>query len=484
MYEPHTDAFMNIRYYFDASHYKPGGPVIILAGGETGVDGRIPYLTQGIVYQLAKATNGVGVILEHRFYGTSFPDAKTTPNLDNHNYRFLTTEQALEDYVYFAKHIKFPGMENVDVTAPKTAWFAYGGSYAGAFVAFLRTLYPGTYYGAISASGVTAAVDEYWQYYQPIAHFGPQPCMTYVQKLTHMMDTIFFQNGTYNQTLKDTFGLGQLKSDVYFTAVLGNTIGYFQSRNWDPAVNDPTFLDWCSALTNPTADPTAVNQTANAKKLLIAGGYSKELANLTTPLVNWIGYVRTTAVDTCTGDQNECFDQYPAAAYTDTSIGSWPYRSWTWQYCNQWGFFQTGSGAPKTTLPLVSRLQDYNYMYTPCKLAFNLTARPDVASINKWGGYNISYPRLAQIGGHADPWRDATPLAEFLPLRQSTTDEPFILITTDDYGAVHHWDENGVFENATTPTFPPQPIKDVHAAESKAVLSWLKTFNQEKHGEI
>lgn len=72
-YAPHSNGFFNLRYYFDASHYKPGGPVIMLAGGETGVDDRLPFLQKGIVYQLAKATNGIGVILEHRYYGTSFP---------------------------------------------------------------------------------------------------------------------------------------------------------------------------------------------------------------------------------------------------------------------------------------------------------------------------------------------------------------------------------------------------------------------------
>lgn len=34
-----------MRYWFDASHYKEGGPVIILSGGETGGDGGIPVST-------------------------------------------------------------------------------------------------------------------------------------------------------------------------------------------------------------------------------------------------------------------------------------------------------------------------------------------------------------------------------------------------------------------------------------------------------
>lgn len=55
---------------------------------------------------MIQATNGIGVILEHRYYGTSFP----TPDISTENLRFLTTEQALADQAYFSQNIKFPGL--------------------------------------------------------------------------------------------------------------------------------------------------------------------------------------------------------------------------------------------------------------------------------------------------------------------------------------------------------------------------------------
>jgi len=143
MYEPHSDATFPLRYWFDATYYKDGGPVIVLQGGETSGAGRLPYLQKGIVYQLAKATGGIGVILEHRYYGKSFP----TPDLSTANLRFLTTEQALADEAYFAQNIVFPGLESKNLTAPSTAYIGYGGSYAGAFNAFLRIQYPHVFWG-------------------------------------------------------------------------------------------------------------------------------------------------------------------------------------------------------------------------------------------------------------------------------------------------------------------------------------------------
>ena len=144
MYEPHYSGTFNLRYFFDATYYQPGGPVIVLESGETSATDRLPYLQKGIAHQLAEATGGIAVVLEHRYYGTSFP----TPDLSTENLRFLTTQQALADTAYFAKNVVFEGFENQTLTAPDTAYIAYGGSYAGAFVAFLRKTYPDIYFGS------------------------------------------------------------------------------------------------------------------------------------------------------------------------------------------------------------------------------------------------------------------------------------------------------------------------------------------------
>lgn len=154
-YEPHTNATFNLRYFFDAQYYKPGGPIFVLLSGETSAVNRLGFLQKGIVNQVAKATNGIGVILEHRYYGTSHPFL----NVSTANLRFLSTEQSLAEIDYFARNVKFDGID-ADLTAPNTPWIVYGGSYAGAQAAFLRVAYPDTFLGTISSSGVTAEEGE------------------------------------------------------------------------------------------------------------------------------------------------------------------------------------------------------------------------------------------------------------------------------------------------------------------------------------
>ena len=57
------------RYWINTRHYKPreGAPVIVIDGGETSGEDRLPFLDTGIADILANATGGIGVILEHRY---------------------------------------------------------------------------------------------------------------------------------------------------------------------------------------------------------------------------------------------------------------------------------------------------------------------------------------------------------------------------------------------------------------------------------
>jgi hypothetical protein len=124
---------------------------------------------------------------------------------------------------------------------------------------------------------------------------------------------------------------------------------------------------------------------------------------------------------------------------------------------------------PITQLPLISRLIDLNYTSFVCRAAFNITSPLDTDRVNRYGGFGISYPRLAIIDGEKDSWRAATPHAIGQPDRANTASEPFILIKD----GVHHWDENGLFANETTADMPPQPVADTQKMEVMFVQEWM-----------
>ena len=422
--------------------------MIVLQSGETDASGRLPYLQKGIVAQLSKATNGLGVILEHRYYGTSFP----VEDLSVENLRFLTTQQALADQAYFQQNVVFPGMEDMNLTAPGTPWIAYGGSYAGGFVSFLRKLYPESTWGSISSSGVTEAIYDFWEYYSPIIEYGPPACVATQQKLIDVIDNILMKNeSSSRESLKAAFGMQDLTYDVDFANVISDTlygegmIGW-QSRNWDPAVNYPGFKYWCGNITSDKVLwPGTSDLESNVSALIEMAGWGNESETLTTSMLNFIGSINASYVASCDTTLNECYGAYNASAvmYTDRSFENQGSLSWQWQYCTQWGYIQPGSTTPSDIMPIVSRLLTVEYLTAVCRFAFNITEPPNVEDINQYGGFNITYPRLAQIGGEVDVWRPASPLAtrdEPTVLNHtSTVQEPIILIE----GAVHHWDENG-----------------------------------------
>lgn len=157
-YAPHTNATFPQRYYVDSTYYQPGGPVFLYIGGETSGPSRFSNMQTGIIQILMQAFNGLGVILENRYYGESYPfNSSTTDQLS-----YLTTEQTIADNAYFAQHATFsdvPGGGNL--TAPGTPWILYGGSLAGAQTAFSVKQYPDILYGGIASSGVTHAVLAY-----------------------------------------------------------------------------------------------------------------------------------------------------------------------------------------------------------------------------------------------------------------------------------------------------------------------------------
>ena len=67
-------AFYNNRYRMNTTFYEPGGPVILLNAGESGVTPSAvsKYLDpDASILRVAKTFHGIAVVLEHRFYGQS-----------------------------------------------------------------------------------------------------------------------------------------------------------------------------------------------------------------------------------------------------------------------------------------------------------------------------------------------------------------------------------------------------------------------------
>lgn len=59
------------RYWVNVDSYKPGGPVIVMDGGEGAADGS--FGSFALVWQIAQKTNGIVIMLEHRYVSSTIP---------------------------------------------------------------------------------------------------------------------------------------------------------------------------------------------------------------------------------------------------------------------------------------------------------------------------------------------------------------------------------------------------------------------------
>lgn len=305
-YAPHTNATFKQRYVYDSTYYKAGGPVYLYISGETSIESRLSNLRTGIIQILMEATNGLGVIIENRYYGDSYP----YQNLTTDNLVYLSNEQTIADFAYFAQHAVYPGL-NATLTAPSTPYIMYGGSLAGAQTSMTVKTYGDIIYGGIAASGVIGAAVTYPEWYDPVQKYGPSDCISSINDIVDKFDGLVAANNTAAVAeLKAIFGLESLADDRDFAKTIAYPVGGpfdYPTETWQELIwddNEATFWQFCSNVTNEDAsdDITAVDT---------------QLAQYTngeawTNLGNYASYVKDVILPTCSSGNyagGECFGQ-------------------------------------------------------------------------------------------------------------------------------------------------------------------------------
>lgn len=321
------------RYQFNESFHDEGGPVFLLLGGE-GPANPIWLAAETAPMVYAREHRAAVYQLEHRFYGKSQP----FDDLSTEHLHYLTSQQALADAAEFVTKVILPKH------GATTKVISFGGSYSGALSAWLRQKYPDLIHAAVSTSSPILAQENFKAYHEVVqsslstAPNGAQ-CVANIKNVTLQLQTLAEVDGSTRAELKRLLNLCEFDSSYskpdtsnLFATLASSFDGIVQynadNRGFEEAPDPPTIADICAVITNvaPAGHHPDATSAYQAAQIEMTGQ----------------------------GVGNACMDisydkmvtEMKNTSYAD--LGAAAGRSWVWQTCNEFGYFQSSDAGPST----------------------------------------------------------------------------------------------------------------------------------------
>lgn len=367
------------------------------------------------VVTLARRFNGIALIFEHRFYGDpkigSFPFAMNSSGMADAGYaayKYLNTEQALQDAVYFAHHFEAPGLEPYwSLLNPSyTPWIWLGGSYPGIRGAHMRVRNPETFFATWASSAPTEAAVDMWTYYAQAERSMTRNCSADYTHVTNYVDMVL-TNGTlaeqnelktalYTAVLSSKGGQAPDFVNITLAESLGNSdvasyltlpLSFYQYYGFEASVQP--FCDIMETF-NDTLTRTTDNRGTAAAVASESG-----IAITHNITAAWHAFlVGIAEID------------YNSVPYNDDPIQDY---SWMWQYCSEYGYYQRGN--PDNPHTIESRFISIDSFQASCNNTFpsGLPPSPNIEAANKYGGWHINPSNIMFSSGEYDPWRALSP---------------------------------------------------------------------------
>ncbi|KAI5507253.1 serine-type peptidase protein [Trichomonas vaginalis G3] len=330
---------------------------ILFIGGES--DTFRPRAFNDYMATLCKEFNAAFFMLEHRYFGESFPTDLSYPNI-----KYLTVDNAIDDLYNF----KVKMVEQYKMTDSK--WILVGGSYPGLLSAYTRAKYPKEFHASIASSGVVIASNNYEDFDRQIAISLGQSCASVAREIRRRTDELLETDPDW---LLATFNMTGLEKEN-FPLVLGEifSLGAQYGRR--------------QQLCGPLEDTLITG----ADPVMAIAKYTREIF---TP-----NYADDDIIGT-----------YSNSRLSVTSTPNGP-RAWLWMTCNELAYWQVNSGR----LTLRSKKVTQDFFLNQCKTVFSDEMKtPDTDAWNqKWGDLLKKTSRIYYLTGSQDPWTPVCYTAE------------------------------------------------------------------------
>jgi serine protease 16 len=360
--------------------------------------------------------------LEHRYYGQSFPTNMWPSSVSNDNLAYLSSRQAIADIGHFVATISTTINKN-------TIWIAFGGSYPGMLAAWSRLVLPHLIHGAVSNSAPVQPLLELEAYNAHVAHDwansnigGSNECLHVIQQAYVEMERAALNESRMEEVaaLFNICHSGELYDERNLQFLLGDNLLDWYMQSNDPSSCNKEEHAYCN-----------VGSVCTALLERVAASNGTEDANMHA--YAWLIDAQTQANNTTADNCNRIsYDDYMAELsniYDDEIKGD---RSWLWQTCTEFGFYQTCNY--NRSCPYGQGWHPLSQDLDICRIAFGVSptqvARNIEATMELYGGWNLQATRVLSMSGSVDPWSELT-----LKKSKSSKNLPVYEIP----GASHHF---------------------------------------------
>jgi serine protease 16 len=419
------------RYWLNKQFWGGAGyPVFVFIGGE-GQESCTRLTSKMYLYDLAQEHSALLVNVEHRFYGKSYP----TVDMSTDNLQYLSSQQALADLARVIQHVKH------DLKTESSRVITVGGSYPGNMAAWFKLKYPQITYGSIASSAPLIAKTNFYEYMEVVSdaidYFSGKQCNDAFRTAAEAVAQLGAggPGSSGYATLETDFHIckpmeNEKDLTILLSDLMGNIQGTVQYNNEHNGVMNVT--DICTTMLSGS-DPY-IQFVQLASQYRSASGLECENAN-------WD--------DTVAYLSNPIYDPNNAA------------RPWTYQTCNEFGYYQTTDSESE---PFHSFIQlNLDFYRALCYESFNgWTADPQVEWMNEvYGDIDIAGTNIIFPAGTIDPWHALGQTNSTLPLSNPTENALYIL------GTAHC---NDLYAPANS---DPQSLTNARQQIAKQVSIWL-----------
>ena len=374
-------AFWSQRFFANATWFGGGeAPVFLCVGGEgPALEARVVQdggLHCGHMIDLAQEVGALVLALEHRFYGKSMP----APDFSNHSLALLSSEQALGDLAQFHFYAT-----NIFGLTDENKWVSFGGSYPGMLAGWARLKLPHLIHAAVSSSAPVFAQPDMVGYNNVVSKSLRSP---HVGGSIACRDAVSASFEALGERLTSQVGQDYLE-ETFFVCQAGSLR---EQENWQ--VFSETFWGLFPLQDN---DPSCSEPACDYKRICDMA----ETSGTDEPLefLKNLYYTKR---------GKDCLSINRVADVTKLQDASNPERSWLWQTCTEFGFYQTcnpGSDCPFMQKPFVSSLDASLRL---CDDVFGVPASVTKSRISfsnlMYGGMNPKGSRVLYMNGDVDPW--------------------------------------------------------------------------------